>query len=206
MVVDNDPHRRNFIVTSVAFLAYFWGGGELKDDAITLSFLSIEFHNPTVLVIMAWCALGWFSYRFALSRDSGYLSALRRDTVNLSTDRHRLRYIKKPLIEERNRQFPRFDKNQWEGISTTNTFNEFFKSRKIRGRSKYIPHNDYQEFVYKPDKWKARYIKARLLIDSAIRHEKFANNIFPWVLFGLVLLSGYSTLLLWITEKASSWL
>jgi len=63
---DSDPERRNLMITSLGFILFFWGGGELKGDSLKLPMFNIEFFRPEIIAFFAWLALLWFLYRYWL--------------------------------------------------------------------------------------------------------------------------------------------
>lgn len=63
-IEDNNPERRNLMVTSLAFIAYFLGGGSVKDDTIELAVVNVAFEHGWVLAVMAWLMLFWFALRY----------------------------------------------------------------------------------------------------------------------------------------------
>lgn len=63
-LADNDPSRRNLMVTSLAFIAYFWADGCFTDSTVTLQVVNVSFDKPDVLAKMAWALLFWFALRY----------------------------------------------------------------------------------------------------------------------------------------------
>lgn len=71
---DSDPHRRNLVVTSLAFIAFQVGGARIPDcsdadpscgDAhLRLAFLNVELTNLGWLYALAVVALFWFGFRY----------------------------------------------------------------------------------------------------------------------------------------------
>lgn len=69
---DSNPDRRNLVATSVAFIAYYYGGGQFSGESINLMVMSLKFSEPCVLAFMAWFALFWFLYRYWLNNKGLY--------------------------------------------------------------------------------------------------------------------------------------
>ncbi len=72
-IQDSDPERRNLMVTSLAFIAYFFGGGSVTQSTIKLPIVNIEFSNATFLAAMAWAVFAWFIYRYWLAHHGKFL-------------------------------------------------------------------------------------------------------------------------------------
>ena len=63
-IEDTNPERRNLLIASLAFIAYFYGGGQLPDNTISLQIVELIFSRPAVLAVLAWILLFWFAYRY----------------------------------------------------------------------------------------------------------------------------------------------
>ena len=87
---DSNPERRNLVVTSVAFIAYYYGGGELANNSISLPVVSIRFANTGFIAAMAWAALFWFLYRYWLLHSGEFVKNFASEVYS---------YHDKPYIE-----------------------------------------------------------------------------------------------------------
>jgi hypothetical protein len=63
-ISDNNPERRNLVVTSFAFVIYYLGGGKLVDGVLSIQAISITFEKTYVIGIVAWVLLLWFFLRY----------------------------------------------------------------------------------------------------------------------------------------------
>ncbi|MEW8253854.1 MAG: hypothetical protein AB2747_05850 [Candidatus Thiodiazotropha taylori] len=63
-ISDSNPERRNLMLSSIAFLVFFWGGGEFEKNEIRIQTVNITFNNETVLAVFAWIMLFWFGLRY----------------------------------------------------------------------------------------------------------------------------------------------
>ena len=63
-VQDSDPERRNLMVTSLGFIAYYLAGGHVVENKIRIQVINISFDYPIVLAVMAWLMLLWFALRY----------------------------------------------------------------------------------------------------------------------------------------------
>ncbi|MCC5855110.1 MAG: hypothetical protein JJU10_05415 [Idiomarina sp.] len=73
------PERRNLTVISLAFIAYYFGGGELVGDKLHLGVVSAEFSNAKFLAIMAWIIFGWTIWRFWVVTRNQLIVSLNRE-------------------------------------------------------------------------------------------------------------------------------
>lgn len=61
---DTSPERRNLMVASLTFIAYFYAGGSFPDSNVRLQVINASFEKPEILALMAWIAFSWFLYRY----------------------------------------------------------------------------------------------------------------------------------------------
>lgn len=61
---DNNPERRNLMVTSLGFILYFLGDGKVTEGLLRVQAISITFERLYVLEIFAWVMLFWFYLRY----------------------------------------------------------------------------------------------------------------------------------------------
>lgn len=90
-IQDSNAERRNLVVTSAAFIAFYYGGGKLSSNAITLQVVSVTFNRPVVLAVMAWTSLLWFLYRYWLLNSGEFSRAF-------SSEFHA--FCRKPYVEK----------------------------------------------------------------------------------------------------------
>lgn len=69
---DNDPERRNLVMTSFAFILYSWGGGSFDDGDINFQIVNLHFSNTIALAVIAWVMLFWFYYRYWLKHSDTF--------------------------------------------------------------------------------------------------------------------------------------
>jgi hypothetical protein len=63
-ISDDNPERRNLVITSFAFVVYYLGGGKLVDGVLSIQAISITFEKTYVIGIIAWILLLWFFLRY----------------------------------------------------------------------------------------------------------------------------------------------
>lgn len=63
-VEDSLPERRNLSVLSLAFIAYYYGGGSIADEHLQLEVVNITFTNGPFLGVMVWLMMFWFLIRY----------------------------------------------------------------------------------------------------------------------------------------------
>ena len=69
---DNDPERRNLVMTSFAFIVYLWGGGSFEDGNVSFQIVDLHFDNTIVLGGISWAILLWFYYRYWLKHSDTF--------------------------------------------------------------------------------------------------------------------------------------
>lgn len=63
-VEDSNPERRNLLVTSLGFIAYYYGGGNFASNDLELELIHIHFNKSRFLAELAWTMLFWFLFRY----------------------------------------------------------------------------------------------------------------------------------------------
>ncbi|WP_353409880.1 hypothetical protein, partial [Pseudoteredinibacter isoporae] len=66
-IQDDNVSRRNLVLWSGAIIVFYFGGGSLDGDKISLSLLSLELSSPDQIIWVPWVILLWFAYRFHLT-------------------------------------------------------------------------------------------------------------------------------------------
>jgi len=79
---DNNPERRNLVVTSLAFIMFYLGDGSINDDAIKIQLINITFNNPEFLRITAWIMLFWFALRYWQTHQNSEIFMCRDDAMS----------------------------------------------------------------------------------------------------------------------------
>lgn len=74
---DASPERRTLVITSLGFVAYYFGGGAV-DDELRLQVVSVAFSNIIVIASMAWVMLFWFMLRFSQTHRGMYIKSSTR--------------------------------------------------------------------------------------------------------------------------------
>lgn len=70
MINDSSPERRNLMVLSISIMLFYYAGGHVTSNVVSLPMISVEFSRPEVLVGAIWVALFWFIYRYWQTTDS----------------------------------------------------------------------------------------------------------------------------------------
>ena len=92
-IEDNDPERRNLVVTATAFIAYYYGGGHFSDNTVTLEVVNVNFFNPGFLAAMAWAGLLWFMYRYWVTHAGIFRRHFAKEFGTLVTKTYVQRYV-----------------------------------------------------------------------------------------------------------------
>lgn len=103
-IADNNPERRNLMVTAFAFNLYFLGGGSVDSSSLKIQAINISFENLYVIAISAWILLFWFYWRYSQKHKNEFLSAIRDEVKTETTNPVLIAYLKqqtnKPYRDE----------------------------------------------------------------------------------------------------------
>ena len=94
-IEDSNPERRNLVGASLAFIAYFYGGGVFTDGAVTLHVVSIKFAHTGFLTALAWAALFWFFYRYWLLHSGSFRKGFSSEIYDLRLSRTTARHLQR---------------------------------------------------------------------------------------------------------------
>lgn len=83
---DSNPERRNLVVLSFAIIIFYLSGAKLQDDYLKLAFINVSIEDITSLIIIVWCMLGWFLFRYVITNHKKYAVITQSETTytNLS--------------------------------------------------------------------------------------------------------------------------
>jgi len=98
-IEDPNPERRNLVVTSLAFIAYYYGGGAFENHEVELHVISVTFKNFSFLAAMAWCGLFWFAYRYRLLNSREFRNHFRKEISLYHSHTSVLDYVSKKTSE-----------------------------------------------------------------------------------------------------------
>lgn len=96
-IQDSDPERRNLMVTSIAFIAFYYAGGSFPDSTIRLQVINAHFSRPNVLGFIAWLSFLWFIYRYWLTHNGNFSTMFKREFTRCSGKKFIINYISKRI-------------------------------------------------------------------------------------------------------------
>lgn len=198
---DTDPHRRNLIVTSLAFIVFEVGGGRVPDcteqvdscsSSLKLSFLNVELTNLGWLYAVAITVLIWFAYRYRQKCPRALTILNQRLRQHLSDYFH-----KRPIAISHtptHRYLVPEPKSDTTFLNIESTLKSFKVQQYERGSSDhdYIVGFSYTATDYSGLDERLAYFKSirnRLVVGWRVRTavmketEDFADWFVPWVLF-----------------------
>ena len=94
-IEDTNPERRNLRIASLAFIAYFYGGGQLPDNTISLQIVELIFSRPAVLAVLAWILLFWFAYRYWVVNRNKFSEGYSKEIETYYTTEEIQRFLRK---------------------------------------------------------------------------------------------------------------
>jgi hypothetical protein len=92
-IQDPDPERRNLVVISIAFIAYFYAGGCFPESSVRLQVINANFSKPEILGYIAWCAFCWFIYRYWLTHRGSFVTGFSNDFNEWHTKHYITEYV-----------------------------------------------------------------------------------------------------------------
>lgn len=81
-IADVDPHRRNLMMLSIAFIAYFLSGAQMDADGLRLGMIGVDITRPWVIGVIAWLMLFWFAWQYWLHSHESALETFRTKAVS----------------------------------------------------------------------------------------------------------------------------
>lgn len=94
-VQDTNPERRNLSLTSLAFIAYYYGGGHFDNNTVQLQVISGEFSRPAVLATLAWIGFLWFLYRYWLTHAGEFANGFSHEFWQQHKSSYVARYLER---------------------------------------------------------------------------------------------------------------
>lgn len=82
MIQDGIAERRNMMVTSLLFIAYYYGGGKIDGEEIHFPMVNVVFEHQTFLAVMAYVLFAWFIYRYWLEVKGKINIEIRNELIN----------------------------------------------------------------------------------------------------------------------------
>jgi hypothetical protein len=204
-IQDSLPERRNLTLISIAFIAFFYGGGHFTSNEVRLVIINAEFSKPYILVLIAWASLFWCLWRYWLVTKEESFRAFKDDIQAIATNDFSFDYV--------TQRVPYKLKQSLTGDSSVGyywgggvEFSAFMLSATIKYDS-YTPNNNHptdKERAFKVHLMANRqpdvivkfndlhgvlYIIYVLLKASVVK-PSFTGFILPYILFLLALLGG----------------
>ena len=91
MLHDGLAERRNLMVTSLLFIAYFYGEGVIRGDSLKFPMVNVEFTHTGFLVFFAYSLFIWFIYRYWLAARGLFKTDFRKQYLKNSKTKSYLR-------------------------------------------------------------------------------------------------------------------
>lgn len=178
--------RRNLMLTSIGFVVYTLGDGNIKDE-LSLP-IGIELSNPEVLVLAAWLCLFWFYWRYWV-----YVDAYAQNEVISKYHKYIKQYYSQELNAQAAKKAPvndnvqiqmwQLDKSNfggglWSWAYTIVGVDE--RGRAIREEFKGVQEKWYEGFG----------LKLRSYLSFSFQLTHFGDLIVPHLMFLAALFSG----------------
>lgn len=190
---DSDPERRNLMLTSLAFIAYFFAGGEFKETTVRLQVVNVNFTRPEILALISWMTLFWFLYRYWQTHTGAFEKGFRAEFYKFYTKPYISRYISKKigknLITNEDEGY-RIDGMRIEGYKIYITYSYVLSV--IRNMST----KEIEIFTNKKDsngevslnEFYGLLLKIRMVLECCAKYPSFSSYIVPYILFVFVII------------------
>lgn len=188
---DSNVERRNLMVTSIAFIAYFYSNGKIASNEVQIQVINVVFSDPTVLVAMAWILLFWFFYRYWLAHQGDFRKGFNKELYSLIDTKILQDFLSKKLEPPQ----PSVAEGGWCATQFLIENNSLvvqcryyqFVSINEEGRiSKDHPQGTFKKISLSD--YKGRIVKVRLYLFCMINRPSFSDLLVPYILFLLALL------------------
>lgn len=197
-IQDFNPERRNLVVMSLAFIVYFYAGGNFPDNKVHLQVINIEFNKPVVLGVMAWALLFWFFYRYWQNHSNSFTEGFNKEIANFCPTHYLAKFasqkIGKPIAEDKEKGYhidrlERKDGRLGLRYSYSGSVTRASKTSPAHGFS---GRDEAYQGVVNFDGFLGRIVAARVYMECCFRFPSFASYVVPYVLFIFALLGALS--------------
>ena len=192
-IQDTDPERRNLLVTSMAFIVFFYAGGSFSENEVRLQVINASFSNPKVLGVLAWVLLFWFFYRYwqkhSSSFSNGFESEIHRFYKKTYFSKYVSRKIGKPMLKDEDEGYHIEGMKRENGqIGLIYNYASSIRRDKKTGEISAWVNSKGDKGVIYLDDFKGRCLKVRATIECCFQHPSFSSYIVPYIIFILALL------------------
>jgi hypothetical protein len=195
-ISDNVPERRNLVVTSIAFITFFLGDGQITNGELTLQAISITFKNTKVLIYLAWIMLLWFYIRYKQIHGGMLKTTIRHEAKSETKNPLLIAYLK------RKTGMPYHDEEGF-GVSKIEVengkWNVYLKhfigeERGENGQWKHYHFKDTNETINFSWAW-AGIIRFSIYVKMAIKKPGIGSWLLPQFLFYVAVIMGISNII-----------
>lgn len=196
---DSDPERRNLIVTSLAFIAYYYAGGAFVDSNVRLQMVNVTFEKPEVLAGIAWMLLFWFFYRYWLTHKKSFRNGFSDEKYDYYKLPYVIRYAEKRLGK------PLVKSDEEEGYHITGLVYSGGKAgiryvyalditrSEVTGEIEGYTGNGTCDNGVIPLQCMAGYwVMLRATLECCIKSPSFSSYLVPYVIFAVALIGPFS--------------
>lgn len=187
---DSIPERRNLMVTSLGFIAYYFGGGTVTDSQLKLPVVNVAFANTTILAGLAWISIFWFLLRY-WQTTKGKIE--KEGLPELATYKNR-KYLISNVENTIGRKLnvdggivfhPPWIHDGKFGIAYTEISNPTFNPD-----GEVLSYNPGTDGILYFKGLRGRFVLARMLASCAIQKRSFSDYVVPYLLFGLAMIGA----------------
>jgi hypothetical protein len=192
-IQDSDPERRNLLVTSLAFIVFFYAGGSFPENEVRLQVINASFSDPKVLCVIAWVLLFWFLYRYWQTHSSSFSDGFENEIRRYHGKVYFLKYVSKkigkPMIEDKEEGYHVEGMIREKGkIGIRYSYASSVGREKKTGQiTSWSNRKEDDKGVVYLDDFIGHLLRLRAYIECCFWHPSFASYIIPYFVFLLAL-------------------
>jgi hypothetical protein len=213
-IQDKLPERRNLTLISLAFIAYFYGGGSFSDDEIKLIVINVSFSESLVLVLIAWSSLLWSAWRYWLTTNDKFLPLFKEEVSKVASTRFAENYVTQRVpYKIRKATYPL---EEWKSVSYYWSGSVYFERGVLKGRIKHntnvntteyigkgkipkdvldfhvnLKKNPLPDFIVNFDDILGYLFTTYVLVKTILIKPSFTSYIFAYLLFGVAVVGAF---------------
>ncbi len=198
---DSNPERRNLVLTSVAFITYFFAGGEFLENTVRLHVINVAFSKPEVLGFIAWTSLLWFLFKYWQVNSEKFINEFKIELNKVYCRDFAVKYVIKctdSSLDKSNcfvdsvflkgKKFViKFIISSWVSrYENTNKLRHYY-SKDCSG-----PVNEHDLKQCEIKDFSGYLLRLRAIMFCCIRYPSFSNYVIPYICFLLAIYVPFS--------------
>ncbi|MBU2987398.1 hypothetical protein KO528_18685 [Saccharophagus degradans] len=191
---DSNPERRNLTLSSLSFIAYFYGGGSFKDGSVKFPMLNVSFDNMLFVSIMVWVLLFWFFYRYWQAHYGEFSANYSKEIYNYGGRYYVANYLSKKagikLVTYESKGYVLTGLKRENGrLYVSYNYGEGIERDKRTGEIQ--SYSIKQQGVVELNGVMGSIIKCRIALSCCVVYPSFSNYMVPYILFFMAVIGPF---------------